>query len=122
MSQGSSEPVKRSDPVLRTFRIAQSINDVLELEARTRGISPNTLVSSILNRFTNWDRLAERFRFICVKDELFTAMIEALPKERLTEIARTDAARFTHEAMIRIHSLSENEVGSDNLSRTNRNW
>jgi hypothetical protein len=100
LSQGSSGPVKRIDTVLRTFRIPKGINDVLESEARSRGISPNALLSSILLRFTNWDRLAERFGFISVTYELFKAMIEALPEERLMEIAQTDDARITKEAMM----------------------
>jgi hypothetical protein len=86
--------------VLRTFRIPKHINELLESEARSRGISPNALLSSILTRFTNWDRLAERFGFISVTYELFKAMIEAVPKERLMEIAQTDCARITQEAMM----------------------
>jgi hypothetical protein len=98
--QGSSEPVKRLDTVLRTFRIPKGINEVLESEARSRGISPNALLSSILIRFADWDRFAERFGFISVTYELFKAMIEALPEERLVEIAQTDCARITKEAMM----------------------
>jgi hypothetical protein len=100
LSQGSSERVKRPDTVLRTFRIPKNINDVLELEAMSRGISPNALLSSILIGFTNWDRLAERFGYISVTHELFKDMIEAVPEERIMEIAQTDDARITQEAMM----------------------
>jgi hypothetical protein len=49
---------------LRTIRLPVSIDAALEEEAAKRGITMNSFVVSILERYEEWDRLAEKFRFV----------------------------------------------------------
>lgn len=100
MSQEPLREKKRIKTVLRTFRIPQNLNDILESEAGSRGISPNALVSSIITKFANWDRFAERFGCICVTQELFKTIFEHVPDEELAVIAENNAVRITKEALM----------------------
>ncbi|HUK29381.1 MAG TPA: hypothetical protein VLV31_13235 [Candidatus Acidoferrales bacterium] len=44
---------------------------MLAYEAAKKGLSPNSLVSSVIMKYGNWDRFAEKFKLISINDDLF---------------------------------------------------
>jgi len=71
---------------------------VLEEEAKNRGVSANALITSLITKFDNWDKIADRFNFFSVTDELFKAFINEVPDERVIAVAETLGARTARDA------------------------
>jgi len=96
--KGVVEPPKKT--TLRSFRISQEADQVLQREASARGLSVNALVSQIFNKFVEWDRFAERYGFVSIQRDGFQAMHEALDDEKLVRMAKEIGSRNPKEATL----------------------
>jgi len=85
---------------LRTFRIPQDLSSSLEDEAKNRGLSVNALVTSLLSKFDKWDKLADRFHFVSLTDDLLRAVLAHVSDEEIVAIAENIGSRVAEEAMI----------------------
>ena len=72
----------------------------LESEGKNRGLSANALMTSLISRFDNWDRFADRFDFFSVTDDLFKAFIDELADDKVIAIAQTLGARIARDGII----------------------
>ena len=79
-------PAKESKSVLRSVRIRREIQETLERDATTKGISVNALVNQILTRYAEWDRYAEKFGFVTIAKAGYLAMVDAVPEEELDRL------------------------------------
>lgn len=85
---------------LRSFRISQEADEILQKEASARGLSVNALVSQIFRKFAEWDRYAERYGFVSVQRDGFQALHEALDDDKLLKTAREIGSRNPREAAL----------------------
>jgi hypothetical protein len=71
------EEKAKKKTVLRTIRIDKNLDDALDKDAEEHGVSENALVSSILAKYIEWDRYAEKtLAVICIEiDFLSTAFV-----------------------------------------------
>src|SRR5215831_9478093 len=83
--------------VLKTMRIPDYINTLLEKDADSKRISVNALISMIMNKYAEWDRYIERFGGITIKPQAFKEILEAVDDEKLAEIAKRSGSRFPKE-------------------------
>jgi hypothetical protein len=74
--------------VLRTIRISEEIARTLEEDAKSKGVSVNSLISMILSRYVEWDRFADRIPFVSVAREGFRLLHEAVDDNKLEEVAK----------------------------------
>lgn len=72
----------------------------LQLEARRRGLSVNALVTSILWEFNDWNRFADRFRFVALGNDLIEAMLSNISDEQIVRIAQASENRVIEEGMM----------------------
>jgi len=101
---GFEEPLKskaRYKTKLRTIRLPVALDSALEEEAGKRTMSTNSFIISILEKFDEWDRQAERFHFMSfpkeqVRDE-FAALADLTLMKRL---ARSAGATVPREMML----------------------
>ena len=100
MALRDSNHQKRAATTLRTFRIPKNLIPALESEAEARGISVNAVVTSLIAKYENWDRFAERFRFVALTDELIKGLLSHLTDEEIGQIGSTIGARTTEEGMM----------------------
>jgi hypothetical protein len=100
LTQLFSKGKSRIETVLRTFRIPRELNNALESEAVDRGISPNALLSSILTKFANWDRIADRIVRVSVSQELLRNIFDHVPNEEIGKMAEIHAGHTMREAML----------------------
>lgn len=54
------EEKAKKKTVLRTIRIDKNLDDALDKDAKEHGVSENALISSILAKYIEWDRYAEK--------------------------------------------------------------
>lgn len=87
----SVEAKGKKKTVLRTIRIDKDLDDALDKEAESRGVSENALIYSILAKYIEWDRYSEKFGRVSLPSEALKAIIEATEPDKL----RTAAEEFT---------------------------
>jgi hypothetical protein len=73
---------------LRTFRVEEELDSLLQKDARSKGISVNSLLSIILTKYSEWDRYIEKFSTISVKKESFKTMLSAIDDDKVTDISQ----------------------------------
>lgn len=86
--------------VLRTIRIPEEYDDSLRKDARSKGLSVNALLSTIIARQVEWDRFSERYGFISVTTEVLRNLIGAIDQKRLEEMGRRAGSRIPREMML----------------------
>jgi hypothetical protein len=73
---------------LRTFRIEEHLDSILQKDAKSKGISVNSLLSLILTKYAEWDRYIEKFGTITVKRDSFKMMLSAINDDKVTDISQ----------------------------------
>ena len=73
---------------LRTFRVEEELDSLLQKDAKSKGISVNSLLSVILTKYAEWDRYVERFSVITMKKESFKTMLSAIGDDKVTDISQ----------------------------------
>jgi hypothetical protein len=69
--------------VLRSIRLSGDHDEVLDEEAKRKGVSVNFLLTSIITKYVEWDRFAERFGFVYVTRQGFRSLFDLLSDETL---------------------------------------
>jgi hypothetical protein len=86
---------------LRTIRLPITIDAALEEEAANRGTTMNSFVVSILERYEEWDRLAEKFRFIGFPMQMVRDQFSLIKDQAAMELmARHFGAMVPKEMML----------------------
>ena len=73
---------------LRTFRVEEELDSLLQKDAKSKGLSVNSLLSIILRKYAEWDRYIEKFSVITMKKESFKTMISAIDDGKITDISQ----------------------------------
>jgi hypothetical protein len=83
--------------VMRSVRISRELDDVLSRDAESRGISFSSLVAEIFTKYSEWDRLANKFGVVTVSRGAFRAMWEIIGKEKAVSIGKQGGSRAATE-------------------------
>ncbi len=92
--------VKRMKSVVRTIRISRDLDVLLQEDANAKKLPVNALISSILEKYAEWDRLADSFGIIGVHHDVFTRILLAVTDERIGEIGSELGEMLGREARI----------------------
>jgi hypothetical protein len=82
---------------MRSVRISRKLDDVLRQDAESRGISISSLVSEIFTKYSEWDRLANKFGVVTVSRGAFRGMWEIVGKEKAVSIGKEGGRRAATE-------------------------
>lgn len=93
-------PERSRKTVLRSLRISREMDEILQKEASSRGVSFNALASSIFKKFAEWDRYAERYGFVTITRDGFRAIHEAIDDETLVNLMKDIGSRNPREASL----------------------
>jgi hypothetical protein len=83
--------------VLRTVRISEELDAMLEKDAKIHRTTVNALISSIMARYAEWDRFTERFAHISIPTTLFRALLGLTDENALATLAEEVSVELTHE-------------------------
>jgi hypothetical protein len=84
---------KRKKTILRTIRLSEEIDNLLERDAQKQNISTNALIGKIMTRYVEWDRIIEKLDFVSFPNTFFVALINEVSDEKIQEIAAQEAIR-----------------------------
>jgi hypothetical protein len=73
---------------LRTFRLEEELDALLQKDAKSKGISVNSLLSIILTKYAEWDRYVEKFNVITMKKESFKTLVSAIDDDKVTDVSQ----------------------------------
>jgi hypothetical protein len=90
----------RRKTVLRSLRLSKSLDEAIQREAVNRSVSVNSFAASILDKYFEWDILAEKFRFITLPDEMVASLVGALDNEKLAQLGKAAGTVIPKEVML----------------------
>jgi len=79
---------QKNRTVARSFRIKEEWLSIVNEEAERAGISLNSLVNKILEDYSKYQRYFKRVSAIALTQKSFSRILEACPKEAITDIAK----------------------------------
>ena len=88
---------KQKKTVLRTVRITEELDGILEKDANVQRVSVNTLISSIMAKYAEWDRFTERFGHISIPTTLFRDLLDLTDENTLATLAERVGVELTNE-------------------------
>ncbi len=91
---------EKKKTILRTIRIDKDLDDALNKDAKEHGVSENALVSSVLAKYVEWDRYAEKFGRVSLPHEALEAIIEATEPDKLRMAAEEFAATVPKDYLV----------------------
>jgi len=83
---------EKKKTILRTVRISEDIDNLLESDAQEQNISTNTLISKIMTRYVEWDRIIEKTSYVVISSLLFRALINEAGDQKLEEIGKNQVS------------------------------
>jgi uncharacterized protein YxeA len=83
--------------VLRTIRISEELDGILEKDAKVHRTGVNALISSIMGKYAEWDRYTEKFEHIAIPTALFRALLELIDENALATLADRVSVELTNE-------------------------
>jgi hypothetical protein len=86
--------------VLRTIRLTKELDELLQKDANSKRISAGALISTILTKYSQWDRYTEKFDMITFRQETLKVILEATDDEALVRKAREIGAKIPKEFLM----------------------
>jgi len=86
--------------VLRTIRLSEELDELLQDDANSKRISVGAMLSNILTKYSEWDRYAEKFAMISLRQETIRAILEATDDDTLIIKAREIGAKIPREFLM----------------------
>jgi len=88
---------RQKKTVLRTVRVSEELDGILEKDAKVHRTSVNALISSIMAKYSEWDRYTEKFGHIEIPAALFRAILDLIDENSLTTLAERISVELTNE-------------------------
>jgi len=98
--EGQTLSLKYKKTVLRTVRLSQELDGILEKDANLHRTSVNALISSIVAKYTEWDRYTQRFGHISIPGTLFRALLDLIDEDALATLAERCGVELTSEVAL----------------------
>src|SRR5208337_1632706 len=86
--------------VLRTVRISEELDGILEKDAKANRTSVNALISSIMAKYAEWDRYTEKFGHISIPTTLFRALLDLTDENALAALAERVGVELTNQITV----------------------
>jgi hypothetical protein len=86
--------------MLRTIRLSKELEELLRKDANSKRISVGALISTILTKYSQWDRYTEKFDMITFRHETLRAILEATEDEALIKKGREIGAKIPREFLM----------------------
>ncbi len=86
--------MKQSNTKLTTVRIPRELYDIVSEDAHAESIGFNTVLTRILRKYVEWDRMASKFGTITITREGFIEFLALASDEELDKLGSSFAKRY----------------------------
>ena len=90
----------RKSTTLRTIRLTLDLDNLLQNDVKSKNISINSLLTSILVKYAEWDRYAEKFGLVSLTRADSKSLLEAIDDNKLSQIGQDLGKRAFKEFII----------------------
>jgi hypothetical protein len=91
---------KRKPTLLKTIRISETLDNLLKKDAASRRMTTNALIQSILTKYSEWDRFADRYGFISMTHDTLRTIIEKTEDQKLIEASKELGTRVPKDILL----------------------
>ena len=74
--------------LIRSVRISKALDTLLRKDAKTKRITVNALISSIMTKYAEWDRYNERFGVISIKRDAFRSILGMIEDDKIIRVSK----------------------------------
>lgn len=92
--------IKSKPTLLKTIRISESVDNLLKKDAASKKMTTNALIQSILLKYLEWDRYAERYGFISMTHDTVKTLFERMDDEKLLQASRELGNRVPKDILL----------------------
>lgn len=89
--------MNRRKTIVRSVRITQEVDDRLQKDALATRANVGTLISTILTKYTEWDRYAQKFGYVSIPAQLFASLLDSVDDGKIVEIAGNSGVDLVKE-------------------------
>jgi hypothetical protein len=104
--------------ITRTIRLPGEIDSIIQKDAKEKRTTVNSLISTALTKYAEWDRYAESIAFISLQRNEFKMIIDSLDDEKIEKIAEDTGSRIAKELTMFIFK----KITRDTLLSMNSLW
>src|ERR671934_1298092 len=90
----------RRSTTLRTIRLTRDLDNLLQKDAKSKRISTNSLLTSIITKYAEWDRYAEKFGLVSLTRADSRSILEAIDDNKLSQIGKELGKRAFKEFLM----------------------
>jgi hypothetical protein len=90
----------RKSATLRTIRLTRDLDNLLQKDAKSKRISINSLLTSIIVKYAEWDRYAEKFGLVSLSRADSRLILEAIEDIKLSQIGNDLGKRAFKEFLM----------------------
>src|SRR5215469_15167346 len=86
--------------LIRTVRIPKALDTLLRNDAKTKRITVNALISSIMTKYAEWDRYNERFGVISIKRDAFRSILGMIEDDKIIRVSKEIGAQIPKQFIL----------------------
>jgi hypothetical protein len=86
--------------LIRTIRISKALDALLRKDAKTKRITVNALISSIMTKYAEWDRYNERFGVISIKRDAFRSILGMIEDDKIIRVSKEIGAQIPKQFIL----------------------
>jgi hypothetical protein len=90
----------RKSATLRTIRLTRDLDNLLQKDAKSKRISINSLLTSIIVKYAEWDRYAEKFGLVSLSRADSKLILEAIEDNKVSQIGNDLGKRAFKEFLM----------------------
>lgn len=90
----------RKSTTLRTIRLTRDLDNLLQKDAKSKRISINSLLTSIIVKYAEWDRYAEKFGLASLTRTDTRSILGAIDDNKLSQIGQDLGKQALKELMM----------------------
>lgn len=79
---------RKEKTLIRSVRISKALDTLLRKDAKTKRITVNALMSSIMTKYAEWDRYNERFGVISIKRDAFRSILGMIEDDKIIRVSK----------------------------------
>lgn len=79
---------KENKTVLKTIRLTDKLERILQNDAKIRKVNVGTLLSSLVTKYAEWDRFTEKYGFVSMPREAMKLIIDLVDIDKLKDAAK----------------------------------
>jgi hypothetical protein len=97
-----SSSIGNKKTVLKTIRITQELDNLLQKDTKAKGMNVNAYINSIFTKYTEWDRFVEKFGgLISMRHETLKSILDLIPdNDSISRIAYDASNRIPKEFLL----------------------